>query len=229
MRVVGPYTPTSVRDTDAFKIDVYRTFEVGAYSFSNHILTAEKIVTASYWKSGAMLKGTLWPTLYYIQIKSVYTVTFTLVNALPGKTTVGGVATESKIVIVFPTIMPASSVESVSNLDGNVNGATIKRDVTYTDSSNGIDCGLTYACYRISHTNVADVPAGKELRFLLTGPTNAISVQTAGNFHVQTLIEETVGGTTSAYNIDYGAFASVDGDGKALTTIQGAISPGGTS
>lgn len=220
-----------MRDTDAFKIDVYREFNLGTYTFTNQILTAEKVVTASYFQSGAMTVGYLQPQLYYIQISSVYEVTFTMINALPGATSINGISTVSKIVIVFPTIMPASTsvTTTVSNLDGNVNGATIAADTTYTDSSNNIDCSGAYACYRLSHTNVADVAAGTQLRFRLTGPTNAISVQTAGNFHVQTLIEETASGTTGAFNIDYGAFASVNSSGGSLLTIQGAIAPGSSS
>jgi hypothetical protein len=123
--------------------------------------------------------------------------------------------------------MPQDSGASVSvvNLDGNMVSAAVALDTTYVDSANSIDCSGYYACYKITHTESAQIPAGTELKFRIQGPSNAISVQTAGLFHVQTRLLE--GG--SYYQIDYAALPSVNSTGGEFVTRVGSIGSGSST
>jgi hypothetical protein len=68
VRVIGPETPTAVRSTDDFGIEIYRNFDVASYTFTNPIVTGAQNIPSTMLTSGLLTNGVFYPLLEYIQI-----------------------------------------------------------------------------------------------------------------------------------------------------------------
>lgn len=101
VKVTGVTTPNAQKTTGDFTFNIYKTFALASYTFDNEIMTGTTTIDSTYFTSGTMTSGKFSSSVGYIQIDASHLVEFTMINALPKKST----SQNSRIVIKMPTIM----------------------------------------------------------------------------------------------------------------------------
>jgi len=201
-------TPSAAKTTGKFTATVYHTYTRSKSTFASPIVTAEGVILATMFKAGTMTTGTFVAPSTTVQAASSQTIGFTLTNALPSKTS--NPLYNSRIIVLMPVEMYVEddSGMDVMSMDSVLQGMKFRRDTTY-DPGTGLPkskCSER-VCYVITHENLMDIPAGTNVRLLLSGTNNPESVDTAGDFAVKTQLYE-IASDSNTYPIDEGAWPS---------------------
>ena len=154
------YTPNSVKTTDSFIIELYKSYDSIERTFENKILSGQAFIPADRFKSGQLELGEFTSSQNFVQTAASHFISFTTANSIP-------IAIEdifdTRILIMMPDPMTfhENTEPSIKVLDNFITGESIRR-VTTDDDFEGCSSRV---CYSVRHTTSYAIPGGSRLRF----------------------------------------------------------------